>query len=102
MSRAPSPRAFDAAAAAESLGAAFRAELDAVHRAPAGQAGKPEIFKPATTGGGAWGGGAAQWGQAKPGAMADGKDFLQSLAASYEKAKSGGASTPAVANSNKK
>ncbi|GAA5896817.1 hypothetical protein JCM6882_005043 [Rhodosporidiobolus microsporus] len=107
MSRAATPRPFDAAASAESLKSLFNAELDAVHRAPAGAPNRPEIFKPAQqAAGGAWGGGAAQWGQTKPGAMADGKDFLQTLAAAVEKAKGGaGASTPAPAkpnNSNKK
>ncbi|GAA5985295.1 hypothetical protein JCM11641_005385 [Rhodosporidiobolus odoratus] len=102
MSRAPSPRQFSPAAAAESLKSAFQEELDAAHRTPAGPT-KPEIFKSAQATAGAWGGGSAQWGQAKPGAMADGKDFLQSLAASFEKAKAGSTPTaPVPSKANKK
>ncbi|GAA5844445.1 hypothetical protein JCM11251_001665 [Rhodosporidiobolus azoricus] len=104
MSRTATPRPFDAATAADSLRSLFHAELDAANRAPAGAPNRPEIFKPAQQApAGAWGGGAAQWGQAKPGAMADGKDFLQILAAAAEKAKSGASATSnALAKSNKK
>ncbi|GAA5994407.1 uncharacterized protein JCM10292_002043 [Rhodotorula paludigena] len=86
MAPAQSSRApFDARAAAELLQRAFQAELDAVHRPT--QPGQPsaEVYKPKTpAAGGAWGSGAAV---PKPGAMADGRPFLQVLAASFDKAK---------------
>ncbi|GAA6022124.1 hypothetical protein JCM10207_000770 [Rhodosporidiobolus poonsookiae] len=99
MSRASTP--FSADATSSTLKSLFQAELDSVHRAAPG-APKPEILKVAApappAGKGAWGGGAAQWGQSKPGAMADGQDFLQSLAASLEKAKAASLTVPSTAS----
>ncbi|GAA5866549.1 hypothetical protein JCM8547_005454 [Rhodosporidiobolus lusitaniae] len=93
MSRPATP----AQSAAALLKSAFQAEAEQANRPGAGP--KPEIFKPAqASGGGAWGGGASQWSQTKPGAMADGKDFLQTLSAAVqEKKKANGAGTPAAA-----
>ncbi|GAA6010046.1 hypothetical protein JCM11491_005843 [Sporobolomyces phaffii] len=75
-SATPSP-AFDSAAAT------FQAELEAVHRGGPGQ-----VYKAASGPGGAWASGGG-WAQAKPasGSMADGKDFVQTLAASLAKSK---------------
>ncbi|GAA6063744.1 hypothetical protein JCM10212_000783 [Sporobolomyces blumeae] len=106
MAAAP---AFDRNAVAASLRSAFTLEAEAANRSgPASS--NPRVYKPPATtttsstsatsqasaaAGGAWGA-SNPWTQPKSGAMADGKDFVRTLAASLDKIKTSSNSLPAA------